>query len=299
MKIFMTGGTGLIGKRFIERFSHHQYTVLTRSLTKAQASLPNDVTAVDSLSGFHSLDGFDAVINLAGEPIIDRRWTQKRKELLCKSRWQTTQQLVNLMNAGRDQPPVFLSGSAIGIYGDQGDASIAEQQTTREPDFAAELCQGWEAAARAVTPKCRLVFLRTGIVLDRAGGALAKMLLPFKCGLGGPVGNGRQYMSWIHIQDLVRSLEFILTHSQCRGAYNLVAPKPVTNRQFTRELASRLNRIALLPLPKTVLRVLMGESSALLLNSQRVFPQKLLADQFEFQFTELRAALNDLLGGEY
>ena len=295
MNILMTGGTGLIGRAFVSRFSDHHYTVLTRSPRRQASALPGAVTLVDSLDEFENLDHFDAVINLAGEPIMDKRWSELQKQVICQSRWQTTQRLVDLFAASSTPPTVFLSGSAIGVYGDRGGETITESVPVAATDFPSKVCLEWENIARKAEPHTRVVLLRTGIVLDAQGGALKKMLLPFKMGLGGRIGHGRQYMSWIHYQDQVDAMQFLLMQDDVSGAVNLVAPNPVTNREFTASLANALGRPALLPMPGFALETLLGESSCLLLDSQRVTPQKLLASGYQFAFSDLMAAFSDLL----
>lgn len=295
MKILITGGTGLIGRRFIETHLHHQFTVLTRSIEKAQSILPESVILIDNLHGLENLNAFDAVINLAGEPIVDKRWTEKQKRVICDSRWDVTQQLVELFYESAKPPSVFLSGSAIGVYGDHGDFEITERDISTQHDFASTVCLQWESIAKKTEPYTRLVQLRTGIVLDPKRGALAKMLTPFKMCLGGRIGHGRQYMSWIHIEDMISAMAFLLNNTECQGVFNMVAPLPVTNQQFTSELASALNRIAVLPAPKFALKLLLGESSALLLGSQRVIPEGLLGRSFEYKFPDLKTAFKHLL----
>lgn len=295
MKILITGGTGLIGHRFIQAYPDHEYTVLTRSPEKAKAKLPASVVLLESLSELDSLDMFDGVINLAGEPIVDKRWTDQQKRIICDSRWDITQQLVDLFRVSLTPPSVFLSGSAIGVYSDHGDLLITERDVATRNDFGSSVCREWEAIAKQAEPYTRVIYLRTGIVLDPKGGALAKMLTPFKLYLGGRIGHGRQYMSWIHIKDMIGAMDFLLNTVEIKGAVNMVAPKPVTNQQFTYELASALKRFAILPVPKAILKLLLGESSELLLGSQRVEPGRLLEASFEYHSPDLKAALSDLL----
>lgn len=291
----MTGGTGLIGKSFIHRFDQHQFTVLTRSPELARKQLPESVVVINSLNNLQALDEFDAVINLAGEPIIDKRWTKAQKEIICQSRWQITQQLVNLFTSSNKPPEVFLSGSAIGIYGDQGGSEISESFPLQETNFPTQICLRWEEIARQAEPYTRVVNVRTGIVLAPNGGALAKMLLPFRCNLGGRIGDGQQYMSWIHYQDHIGAMNHLLNEKSLNGAVNLVAPEPERNRVFVKVLAAALGRVAILPAPKILLKGLLGESSCLLLDSQRVSPQKLLSSGFSFAFPSLKSALADCL----
>lgn len=298
MKILMTGGTGLIGQAFIQQFGDHQFTVLTRSIPAVmsnKAAWPKALNFIDSLDHFHNLDEFDAVINLAGEPIIDKRWSVKQKHIICQSRWGITQQLVALFTHSLNPPLVFLNGSAIGAYGNRPDQTLTEESGVEVSDFSSQLCLGWEDIAMEAKAFTRVVLLRTGIVLAAHGGALAKMLLPFKCFLGGRIGNGEQYMSWIHYQDHINAMQYLLLEESMSGAINLVAPEAQKNSTFTQTLAKSLSRVAILPIPKKVLQLLLGESSSLLLDSQRVMPQKLLESGFAFKFYSLKSALDDLL----
>ena len=295
MKLLVTGGTGLIARRFIDIFPRYECTVLTRDLSRAKEILPQSVILIDSLDEYSNLDEFDGVINLAGEPIIDNRWTQVQKQKICESRWLITKKLVELINSGVNPPRVFLSGSAVGIYGDQGDILLNENSEVISPDFASELCLHWEYLANQVNKATRCVNLRTGIVLDRSGGALSKMLLPFKLCLGGRLGSGCQYMPWVHIDDAVHALDYLMTHEAIHGPVNLVAPKSVRNTDFSKALAKALKRVAIIPVPKLCLKIMLGESSLLLLGSQRVAPEKLIENGFVFRYPELNKALVDLV----
>ncbi len=298
MNILITGGTGLIGSAFIRQFDEHQYTVLTRSPAQAKTRLPAHVQLIDSLERLDNLDAFDAVINLAGAAIIDKRWSDARKQEICASRWQLTEQLVELFARSEKPPQVFLSGSAIGVYGHHGNEELTEDSPVKERDFPTKLCLRWEDIARGAKPYTRVVLLRTGIVLAPKGGALGKMLLPFKLCLGGRIGSGEQYMSWIHYQDHIHAMHYLLTENSLSGPVNLVAPNPQTNSQFTQALAKALGRIAIFPVPKQVMQLLLGESACLLLDSQKILPKKLLSSGFKFQFEHLAAALNDAVRGK-
>lgn len=295
MHILITGGTGLLGQAFIRRFNTHQLTVLTRSIATSMRLFDSTVQLIDSLEHLPNLDAFDAVINLAGEPIINKRWSEKQKNVICQSRWQITEQLVALFARSANPPAVLLSGSAVGVYGNRGEALLTETDVAEVPGFPVQVCVRWEQIARQAEPYTRVVLLRTGIVLDPQGGALGKMLLPFKWGLGGRIGTGQQYMPWIHYQDYLQAMDHLLTASDIAGAVNLVAPGVVTNQRFTQVLAEVLHRPAILPMPQRVLKLMLGESSCLLLDSQRVVPQTLLAHGFAFKFPELQEALTDLL----
>jgi uncharacterized protein (TIGR01777 family) len=295
MNILITGGTGLIGQSFIKQFDSHSFTILTRSPDKARVTHSGSVKFINSLDSLQDLNEFDAVINLAGEPIVDKRWSDKQKELIQQSRWKTTQDLVYLFSCSHNPPEVFISGSAIGIYGNRGSEPLTESSAIQKEDFPTELCMHWEALAKQAEAYTRVIVIRTGIVLSPQGGALAKMLLPFKLCLGGRIGEGKQYMSWIHHQDHINAINYLLTATDLSGAVNLVAPTPEVNRSFTQKLAHSLNRFAILPLPKRVLQLLLGESSCLLLDSQKVLPEVLLKNGFEFQFPHLQPALVDVL----
>ena len=269
--------------------------MLTRDATRAQIRLPGTVEYITSLGKLENLDEFDGVINLAGEPIIDKRWTEAQKDIICESRWSLTEQLVSLFDKSTSPPKVFLSGSAIGVYGSHGERFIDETTEVQAVDFPSTVCVLWEEIAARVSGDVRLVNMRTGIVLAKEQGALAKMLLPFKLCLGGPIGSGQQYMSWIHIDDMTAAIEFLLNEEGTYGPVNLVSPEPVSNREFTKELANKLRRIAVLRVPSLVLRALMGESASLLLDSQRLRPDKLSRSGFKFQYPTLSQALSQLL----
>ncbi|MBR9793732.1 MAG: TIGR01777 family protein [Gammaproteobacteria bacterium] len=291
MQIFITGGTGLIGRRLIARLApEHHITVLSRSASKARATLPAAVSVIENLDSIANFDDYDVIINLAGEPIADKRWTSQQKHQICQSRWQITTALVTRINASATPPHTFISGSAIGYYGRQGDKPVTENNTKPHQEFTHEVCQRWEQIAETVKQHCRVCLLRTGVVLAAEGGALEKMRLPFKLGLGGPIGSGEQYMSWIHLDDMVEGICFLMTNSLCSGPFNLTAPQPVTNKAFVGAFANALNRPAFMPMPGFALKVIMGEAADMLLTGQRVIPQKLLDAGFEFKFDSVDKA---------
>ena len=297
MHIFITGGTGLIGRHLIPallRDASTKITVLTRDTTKAKASLPGNVALVTSLDDTLDFDDVDAVINLAGEPIADKRWSETQKTRICESRWQITQQLTDKINAAAQPPATFISGSAIGYYGRQGDKLVTEAFTEVHHEFTHTVCEKWERIALQASQKTRVSLLRTGVVLSRDGGALSKMRLPFSLGLGGRIGDGNQYMSWIHINDMVAAILFLLEHKHCEGAYNLTAPTPVTNSEFVKAYAASLGRPAIFPMPALALKLLMGEAADLLVTGQRVVPQKLVDAGFKFSFTDIGSAFADI-----
>jgi len=297
MHILLTGGTGLIGRQLCQHLNQqgHQLTVWSRR--------PEDVARLcgETVRGIAHLNDLgdqpvDALINLAGAPIADRPWTRKRRTLLWDSRIGLTEQLLAWIEQREHRPQLMISGSAVGWYGDGGERELDEAAQPVKEDFASHLCGAWEETAqRAQALGVRVVIIRTGLVLSDQGGFLQRLLLPFKFGMGGPIGNGRQWMPWIHIQDQIAAIDFLLNRSDAQGPYNLCAPSPVRNRDFAKALAAVLHRPAFMPLPGLALKVLMGELSVLLLGGQRARPARLEEAGFTFRYTELPAALNDLL----
>jgi len=270
-------------------------TVLSRSGAKVARQFGRKVKAISRLTDLPDAGQFDAVVNLAGAGIFDRRWTSARKQVLLDSRIKLTDQLVMWMSDSNHPPGVFISGSAIGYYGDHG-SQVLDENSPSNPDFAQQLCADWESAAlMAESTGTRVCLIRTGLVLGRGGGILQRMLLPFRLGLGGNMGNGRQWMSWIHIADWVGAVQTMITDTNMKGPYNATAPEPVTNQAFSEMLAKRLRRPMLLPLPASLLRLLLGEMAELILGSQRVLPQRLLLAGFQFRYSHLDAALHEIL----
>jgi len=241
-------------------------------------------------------DELDAVVHLAGENIAGARWTQRQKTLIRDSRVKGTRVLSDLMGRRSPPPKVLVCASAIGYYGDRGDEILREDSASGS-GFLPDVCREWEAACQPAAAKSiRVVNLRIGIVLSQAGGALAKMLTPFKLGAGGVIGSGRQYMSWIALDDVASAIHHALTHDSLRGPVNAVAPNPVTNRDFTRTLGRVLSRPTLFPMPAFVARLALGEmADALLLASARVVPARLLESGFVFRYPDLVGALRHLL----
>ncbi len=241
-----------------------------------------------------ALEGAGLVVNLAGEGIADTRWSPARKQALRASRVLATRSLALAIRQSKTPPHAFVSGSAIGYYGPHGDEPLTEDAPPGT-DFLAELAADWEREAEAASPATRLTIVRTGIVLHPDGGALAQMLTPFKLGVGGPLGSGRQYMSWIHRDDWVRLVKTTGFEPDARGAFNATAPAPVTNTEFTRTLGRVLRRPAFMPVPTFTLRALFGELADTLVTGQRVLPAHAERLGFEFRFRQLEAALTDLL----
>lgn len=298
MRILITGGTGLIGRQLCKALLHegHELTVLSRNPQSVPIKCGPAVKAMQSLSEWTPDQVFDAVINLAGEPIIDVSWTEARKKRLWDSRVSLTAELVNRIERADQKPKVLLSGSAIGYYGDCG-STLVDETAPPASDFGAALCVAWEKAGlKAAESNVRVCFLRTGLVLDAAGGLLGKMLLPFKLGLGASLGSGHQWMSWIHIDDYVALVLRLLTEPGAIGIFNMTAPKPVSNKEFTDTLAKTLCRPAFLFAPALALKLGLGERAYLLLGGQRVIPAKAQALGYEFIYPELDGALKSLLG---
>jgi uncharacterized protein (TIGR01777 family) len=301
MRIVVTGATGFIGRALTARLRADGHAVLAwvRSPDRARARLGADVELLRADGGVVALTDAvaraDAVVNLAGEPLLGRRWTPERRRVLEDSRVQVTKDLVLAIESARTRPRVLVSGSAVGWYGDRGDERLTEQSTPGD-DFLARLCRQWEAAATAAQASgVRVVLSRTGVVLGRDGGALAQMLPPFRLGLGGPIGSGRQYLPWIHQEDLVAFLAAAVVDDRYRGPVNGVAPDEATSRTFAAALGRALHRPAILPAPAFALRALFGEAATVLLASQRVEPRVLSGLGFRFAFPDLASALTDVL----
>jgi len=297
MKALITGGTGFIGHALTQHLTRqgHAVTVLSRNPDKVAALCGPGVNALGNLEQLKAEDTYQVIINLAGEPIFDARWTDARKKLLRDSRINLTEQLVDTIGRMDIKPDLLINGSAVGYYGDQGDTVLTEQSAPH-PDFSHQLCADWEQAARKAEQfGVRVCLIRTGLVIAEDGGLLKRMLLPFRLGLGGRLGSGRQWMSWIHREDWIAIVQAMINNASMQGAYNATAPNPVTNREFTQTLAYCLNRPALLPVPDWLLKTMLGEMSELVLGSQRVMPERLLAQDFEFQYPDLVSALKHAL----
>ncbi|AUG05773.1 TIGR01777 family oxidoreductase [Pseudomonas sp. S09G 359] len=295
MHILLTGGTGLIGRQLCRHWlaQGHRLTVWSRHPEEVASLCGAEVLGVARLE--EVIGSVDAVVNLAGAPIADRPWTHKRKALLWSSRISLTETLLAWLERREQKPAVLISGSAVGWYGDGGERELTEASGPVQDDFPSQLCIAWEETAqRAEALGIRVVLVRTGLVLAAEGGFLSRLLLPFKLALGGPIGNGRQWMPWVHIKDQIGLIDFLLHKEDASGPYNACAPHPVRNREFAKTLGQVLHRPAFMPMPAFALKVGLGELSGLLLGGQKALPERLLAAGFTFQFTELRAALDDL-----
>ncbi len=305
MRVLITGGSGLIGRAVAAPLAAegNDVVVLSRDPERVRG-LPGGVRAErwdgHSAAGWEALlEARSAVINLAGEAIAAGRWTAERKRRIRASRVDAGRAVVDAVRLAAEEgraPAVVLQASGIGYYGDTGDQEIGEDHPPGA-DFLAEAAIAWEASTAEVEALgVRRVVLRTGVVLDRGGGALAKMLPPFRLGLGGPLGGGRQWFPWIHMADEVAAILFLLATQAASGPFNLCAPRPVQSRDFARALGCQLHRPAILPVPAPALRLALGELAAALLGGQRAQPGRLLATGYRFRFPDLPEALADLLG---
>lgn len=295
MKILVTGGTGFIGRQLMTSLLElgHELMVLTRKPESARRKLPEGVFVTADLASIPGNEVIDAIVNLAGEGIADRRWSSKRKQAIFDSRIQTTQAIGELVRRLDAKPGVIISGSAIGFYGDAGDLEVTEMTPAVRRDFTYLLCDAWEAAAREAAGDVRLCILRTGVVLGRSGGMLARLLPLYRVGLGAQLGDGSQWVSWIHIRDMVALILFCLGNVQATGVYNAVAPEPVRHSDFHKALSRTCHRPGLLRVPALPLRLLLGEMSVLLLGGQRVLPIRLTEQGFRFHYATLDDALAD------
>lgn len=297
MHILLTGGTGLIGRPLVSRLlqSGHHVSVVTRNVSAAREKLGDAIQLWSGLDHQTDLNGFDAVINLAGEPIAAKRWTDSQKRRLCDSRWGITERLAELILASSSPPGVLISGSATGFYGNTDEHLVTEEDPGHD-EFTHRLCKTWEdLALRASSEKTRVCLLRTGVVLSKKGGALSQMKTPFKFGVGGPLGNGKQFMPWIHIDDMLNGIIWLLEHAALSGPFNLVAPYAVRNEQFAAALGNVMNRPTFIRTPAAAIRLLMGESAVLVLGGQHVLPHRLEASGFSFRWYQLDEALEDVL----
>ncbi len=317
MKIVVTGSTGMVGTALVNALARDGHTVcrlLRRETTTGKKESekrgpagqvvdvawdPEDLGASSLADSQGKVDGADSVVNLAGASIAGGRWTTERKMQLRSSRVRTTHALVAALEKAKVRPKVFVSASAIGIYGNRGDEILTEESKSGE-DFLAGLAREWEAgASEAQGLGARVVLARFGIILAKHGGALPQMMRPFRFGAGGKIGSGQQWMSWVTLEDVVAIVRFALENAAVSGAVNVVAPQPVRNAEFTRELARAMHRPALFPVPAFALRLALGEmADALLLASQRVTPQRLSNLGYRFLHPDLPSSLAGVLPGK-
>ena len=298
MRIVLAGATGFLGGLLRQRLgTTHELVILTRR-PRGTSGVTEVAWHPDGTAGpwAHAIDGADAIVNLAGEPLVGQRWSPTRKAALVASRIEPTRSLVAAIDRASARPRVLISASAVGYYGPHGDEVLTED-TPAGHDFLASLCVEWENAALAAEALgTRVVTIRTGLVLSEKGGALKPMLLPSRLGLSGPIGSGAQYWPWIHADDWSAIVEFLLDQPTVSGAVNLTAPTPLTNAAFAKTLGTVLRRPAILPAPRFALRALLGEvADALLLSGQRAEPRRAIALGYRFAYEDLETALRQIL----
>jgi len=295
MNILVTGGTGFIGTHLCKQLQDtgHSLYVLTRNSKNAKKVSPPETHLITSFEAIDQSIPINIVINLAGESIADKRWSKERKKQLEQSRIDLTADLVAFIRTRTQKPELLISGSAIGYYGDCGDRVLTEFTEPNE-EFSHRLCAAWESQAlRAKSMDIRVCILRTGLVIGKNGGFLKKLLPSFRFGLGAQLANGKQWMSWIHLDDYLRIILFLIENHNQSGIFNATAPNPVPNTLFTKMLASVLHRPSFLVLPESILKMMFGEMSRLLITGQRVLPKKLQDAGFEFKYPALKPALTD------
>jgi uncharacterized protein len=301
MKVIISGATGLVGRALVRSLlaDGHEVTKLVRGGAQEFRAPGTSAVSWDPARGeidAAALEGHDAAVHLAGEPVAEGRWTEEKKRRIRDSRVLGTNLLAGALARLAAKPRVLVAASATGFYGDRG-AEMLDEESAPGPDFLSRVCQEWEEAARPATAAgIRLVHLRIGVVLSGEGGALPKMLTPFRLGLGGRVGGGGQYMSWIALEDVISIIRRAAADETISGPYNVVAPKPVTNEEFTRTLGRVLNRPTIFAAPAFALRLVFGEmADALLLSGARVYPKRLIEAGYEFAYPELEGALRQAL----
>jgi hypothetical protein len=302
MRVIITGGTGLIGRALSETLATdgHEVVVLTRSPDKTKG-MPKGVQlqkwdGATPAGWGHLVDGAGAIVNLAGAGIADSRWSKERKQAIRQSRVAAGNAVTEAIKGAANKPQVLIQSSAVGYYGGATGNELVTEAHSPGGDFLAKVCFDWEISTAGVSRLgVRRAVVRTGIVLSMAGGAFPKQLLPFKLYAGGPVGSGKQWMPWIHIDDEVRAIQFLIANPQAEGPFNLVAPNPVTNKEFGKLIGEVMGRPSFMPAPDFALKTVFGEMSTILLEGQRVVPKKLLDLGFEFRYPTARAALVALL----
>ncbi len=295
MNILITGGTGFIGSALCAHLLKENNKIVI--LSRYPEKIKHPIKAIADLSDLQDSDIFDVVINLAGEPIANKRWSDKQKNQIFSSRIDITEKLISYFEKLDNKPKLLISGSAIGYYGVGKTDNIIEEKEGGDNSFSSELCQKWEAVAlKAEKLGIRTCLLRTGIVLGKNGGALSKMLFPFKMCLGGIIGHGKQWMSWIHIDDLTGIILYCINHDNLKGAINGTSPNPVTNKEFTKTLGMTLKRPTIFPMPEIVVKLLMGKmGEELLLAGKKITPKKVLDAGYKFTYKTLEEALTNIV----
>lgn len=295
MHIVIAGGTGFIGQHLVNHYTNkqHHITLISRSTSGQPSSNVTTLTWEQVRTEPQRLEGIDVIINLAGSS-INQRWTESGKNLILQSRLDSAARIAELVDALETKPRVVINASGMSIYGTSETDTYDESSPARITDFLASVVEQWEAAADQIIGT-RVVKLRIGLVLDRDGGAFPKMLMPFRLGVGGPIGSGKQVLSWIHIEDMIRLIDFCIEHQEIDGAVNAVGPEPVTNDTFGRTIAKVIHRPHLFPLPGFLMKLIFGELSILLLKGQRVLPRVLLEHGFVFKYPTVELALQNIL----
>ena len=301
MNIILAGGTGLIGKELLNQLIEKKHTVTLLKRNSKDISSPSPFMRVEIWDGKNlgnwvtAFDDADAVINLSGEPIAAKRWTSSQKEKILSSRIDSTRAIVSAIKESKKKPTVLVNASAVGYYGNVESGDVTELHE-KGKGFLADVCARWEdEALQAEQLGVRVALLRTGIVLGKDEGALKKMLPPFQFFVGGPLGSGKQWFPWIHVEDEIQIILFALENKNISGAINLSSPTPVTNKEFSSLLAKAIHRPSLFPVPSFVLRMMLGEMSEMLLGGQKIIPQKLLQNGYKFLFPQLEESLKDIL----
>jgi uncharacterized protein (TIGR01777 family) len=295
MKILISGASGLVGTNLIPTLNAHEVYKLVRKTPNS-----SDEIQWDAEKGFGEteqvrLENFDAVVHLAGDNVASENWSDEKKSKIKESRTVGTRVLVEALKQLANPPKYFISASAIGFYGDRQDEVLTED-SAKGVGFLPEVCDAWEREAQKAESFARVVCMRIGVVLAKDGGALEKMLTPFKFGVGGTIGSGKQYMSWIAIDDIVAIVHFLLENPELKGSFNLTAPNPVTNKEFTNTLGKILNRPTILPLPEFAVKLIFGEmGETLLLQGARVLPKRLQEAGYQFKYTDLDEAMKGVL----
>jgi uncharacterized protein len=296
--ILITGGTGFIGRNLINSLlseGNNKITVITRDIEKAKK-----IDGFEQIEFLNSIDmlnrniKYHIIINLAGASIADKKWSTEQKNILIKSRTKITRDIVNYISEAKQKPDLLISASAIGFYGFHNRRVFSERSTPMQC-FASHLCKKWEREANLAKKHTRVAIIRLGVVFDKNGGMLKKLLPSFKLGLGAIIGNGKQYMSWIHMDDVISIINYLINQHDSQGIYNLTSPVAITNEEFSGELSKSLNRPCFMKLPSFIIKLMFGQmGEELLLGSQNVMPQRLLSLGYEFKYPHLKQAFSDI-----